>query len=77
MSSAVGKLFGGGESQPAPAPAAPKAPEVEARAPELAVREQVMGQRAANAGAVRSGNEADVLGYSLPRKRSAGREILG
>lgn len=73
---------------PAPAPAAAPAAEketpagsknadIEARAEDFATREGSLNQRAASAGAVRSGNDADVLGYVMPRKRSAGRAILG
>ena len=96
MTSAINKIFGGGNDSPAPAPAPePKAEvkevkevkEVPAAGPtnekindrtdDLATREQSLGQRASGAGATRSDNDADVLGYVLPRKRSAGRAILG
>lgn len=82
MTSAIDKLFGGGDSKPAPTPEPKKAdgpanPKIEARATDFETREQVANQRAANAGATRSDNDADVLGYALPRKRSAGRAILG
>ena len=75
MTKAIGGLFGGGESKPAPTPA----PQVkaEARTEDFALREQSIGQRAAGAGATRTDNEADLLGYTLPRRRSAGRAILG
>ncbi len=55
----------------------PTNPDVEARADDFKTREENINQRASAAGATRSGNDADVLGYSLPRKRSAGRAILG
>lgn len=75
MTKAIGGLFGGGGSEkPAPAPAPVKE---QARTEDFALREQSMGQRAAGAGATRTDNEADLLGYTLPRRRSAGRAILG
>jgi len=74
MTKVVSGLFGGGgEKPPPPAPA----PKVEARTEAFALREQSLTQRAAAAGATRTDNEADLLGYTLPRKRSAGRAILG
>ena len=89
MSSAISQIFGGDES-PAPAPAPAPAPEpakpapaeptnadINARAKDFETRGQVLDQRASAAGATRSDNDADVLGYVLPRKRSAGRAILG
>ena len=78
MTSAIGKILGGGDSKDAPAPApAPVDKKVEERAGDFAAREQSLGQKAAAAGAQRSDNDADLLGYTLPKKRSAGREILG
>lgn len=65
------------ESAPAAAAAGPTNERINARADDLATREQSLGQRAGAAGAMRSDNDADVLGYVLPRKRSAGRAILG
>ena len=92
MSSALDKIFGGKDSPPPAAPAAavapapepakekpagPANPDIEARTTDFATREGSINQRAANAGAMRGGNDADVLGYVMPRKRSAGRAILG
>jgi len=85
---AIGGLFGDkkDDSKPAdtPAPAAepavsvePKNEKIEARADEFATREQALGQRASTAGAQRSENDADLLGYVTPKKRSASRAILG
>jgi hypothetical protein len=75
MSKAIGGLFGGGGDKPAPAPVI--AAKAEERTADFALREQSLGQRAAGAGATRTGNDADLLGYTLPRRRSAGRAILG
>jgi hypothetical protein len=76
----VGGIFGGGDkpqaAQPAPAPAPVPSPPAE-RSKDFDLREQSLGQRASAAGAVRSDNEADLLGYTPPRKRSVSREILG
>jgi hypothetical protein len=78
---AFGGIFGGGDKKKeAPAPAeAPAAlePKIEARADDFANREQTLGQRASTAGAQRSDNYADLLGYVMPKKRSASRAILG
>lgn len=79
MSSAINSVFGGGKKE-APAPVAPPvvAP-TPAPAPtpaaDFASRERAPGQRA---DAAADGDvEADVLGYAAPRKRSAGRALLG
>ncbi len=79
MTSAIDKLFGGSDSKPTPEPAKPEPtnPKIEARATDFATRERSIDQRASAAGATRGDSDADVLGYALPRKRSAGREILG
>ncbi len=58
-------------------PAPIQAPAIEARTADFETRAQSVGQRASAAGAARSDNEADLLGYSLPKKRSAGRVLLG
>lgn len=80
MSNAIGKILGGSDKSPDPVPPPPPAPKneaIEARGTDFATRERALDQRASAAGAQRSDNDADVLGYALPRKRSAGREILG
>lgn len=79
MTSSIGKIFGGGDRapDPVPPPPAPRNEAIEARGTDFATRERSLDQRASAAGAQRSDNDADVLGYALPRKRSAGREILG
>lgn len=56
---------------------APKNERIEGRAAQFETRKQALGQRAAAAGATRSDNDADVLGYAAPRRRSAARAILG
>ncbi len=75
----IGAMLHGGDKKeadkPAEAPAA--APAIEARSPDFEVRKQDIGQRAASAGAARSENDADLLGYTPPRKRNVSREILG
>lgn len=73
-------LFGGKKKDggDAPPPAATPTPEAMAQKTEaIAQREQAMGQRAAAAGAMRSENEADLLGYTPAKRRSAARTILG
>lgn len=83
MTGAVRSIFGGSEGAPAQAAkaiapeAGPANPTIEARTGDVALREQSLGQRAAAAGATRSGNDADLLGYALPKKRTASRTILG
>ena len=73
----AGLFSGGGGKKDKPADAAPANAAIEARGTDFAVRERSAEQRADFAGASRSDNEADLLGYVLPKKRSAGREILG
>jgi len=75
VTKAVSGLFGGGGDKPPPAPVVTA--KAEARTEDFALREQAIGQRAAGAGATRTDNDADLLGYTLPRRRSAGRAILG
>lgn len=77
MTSAIDKILGGGDKVPEAQPAAPRTKEVEIRANEFDSREQLLGQRATAAGATRSDNEADLLGFSVPKKKSAARSILG
>ena len=74
MSSLVSSIFGGGkkaEAAPVVAPAAPAA-----RPADAALREQQTKQRVTSADAAEDG-EVDSLGYAPPKKRQAGREILG
>ena len=85
----ISAIFGGKDknepaSTPAPAPAEvpaasvePTNPKIEDRADDFAAREQTLGQRASTAGATRSENDADLLGFVAPKKRSASRAILG
>ena len=74
----VSSILGGKKSDPAPVLAPTPTPEAKAtKVQDVALREQSIGQRAAAAGATRSDNEADLLGYALPKKRTAGRAILG
>lgn len=62
---------------PAASELAPKNARIEGRTEQFATRKQALGNRAAAAGVTRSDNDADVLGYTVPRRRSAAREILG
>lgn len=63
---------------PVAAPAAgPQNPDIQARSADFARREQQIGQRAVAAGVTRSDNEADLLGYQTPKRKSASRMILG
>ena len=50
---------------------------IEARTDDFKAREQVVGQRVAAAGATRSDNDADLLGYVRPKSPAASRSILG
>lgn len=50
---------------------------IAARTKDFETRAQAMGQRAAAAGVTRSDNEADLLGYAAPKRKSASRSILG
>lgn len=43
----------------------------------FATRQQQVQQRASGAGAVRSTNDADMLGFATPKKRGASRTLLG
>jgi hypothetical protein len=82
-SSIIGGLSGDKPEAPAKPegelakPGGPKNEEIEARSSELKTREQALGKRAAAAGATRSDNDADVLGFSGPKRRAASRSILG
>lgn len=60
-------------------PDAPGAPRrrIEARGEEFATREQVISQQARAAGAVRTDNDADLLGFTTPRRKGATRALLG
>lgn len=68
---------------PAPAPlpergAEPSAPKIKERAAtEFATRESMVQRRAVAAGAQRSDNEADLLGYSPTKRKAASRALLG
>lgn len=73
----LGILSAGGDKPKKDSEAAPANPAIEARGTDFAARERTIDQRASAAGATRSDNDADLLGYVLPKKRSAGREILG
>ncbi len=64
------------------APASTKAAAVdesktEPAANSFAVRQSMNIQRAAAAGATKTANDADLLGYVAPKKKSASRAILG
>ena len=80
MSSAINSVFGGGKKEsPAPVPppvVAPTPAPAPTPASDFASRERAPGQQAEAAGPADDG-EADVLGYAAPRKRSAGRALLG
>jgi len=67
------------DAPPAETPAtAPVANDnIAARTDDFAALQQDVGERASAAGAQRSDNEADLLGYVKPKKRSASRAILG
>lgn len=59
-------------------PGGPADPEIQKRATEqFATREQSIQKAAAAAGAQRSDNEADLLGYSAPKRKTASRVLLG
>lgn len=80
MSSAIGKLLGGGSKSPeAPAPEKPKVPEANVPAGDDAapVGAPERRQAAVGAGTSRSDNEADLLGYTKPKRRAVARELLG
>lgn len=68
-------------SAAAPVPdrnAPPADPEIAKRVSEqFATREQDVQRKASAAGALRSENDADLLGYAAPKKRSASRALLG
>lgn len=58
--------------------AEPADPKLKERAStEFATREAAVQRQAAAAGAQRSENEADLLGYTPARRRSAARTLLG
>jgi hypothetical protein len=61
-----------------PTRAGPSDPSIEKRATtDFATRDQQMQRQAAAAGATRSENDADLLGYTGPKKKSAARQTLG
>lgn len=81
---ATGKLFksfmpDAPEAQPLPERGAePADPEIKKRATvEFATRDALVKRQAAAAGAQRSENDADLLGYSTPKRRAASRQLLG
>lgn len=67
--------------QPAPVPeraAEPSDPKIKERVTtEFATREASVQRQAVAAGAQRSENEADLLGYSPPKRKTASRMLLG
>lgn len=86
----VSGIFGGGKKKdeapaPAPVPVAASAAElapaadqnVPSRTDDILTRSQSTGTRAAGASITQSDNEADLLGYSTPKKKRAARSILG
>jgi hypothetical protein len=50
---------------------------VERRAEDFETREQALGQQARAAGATRLENDADLLGYVLPRRKGVQRTLGG
>lgn len=60
-------------------PGAPDAPRrrVEARGKEFETREQAISQQARAAGAARLDNDADLLGFTSPRRKGQTRALLG
>ena len=73
-------LQGKGIQLPQPVPVTVPTPEnLQARTQDFATREQDLTRRAAAAGALRSGNEADLLGYASPQAKRVGaaRVLLG
>lgn len=61
-------------------PAAPASgtPRIVARGRDFETRAQVLGEQARSAGATRTENEADLLGFVLPRRRvGQARALLG
>lgn len=66
----------GGEGAAA-AELAPKNERIENRAQAFETRAQKMGAQARAAGATRTDNEADLLGFTVPKRKGAARAILG
>lgn len=67
-----------GGSKDLPTRGGPADPEIEKRVTEqFATRKQAIGAAAVAAGAQRSENEADLLGYTTPKRRAASRTLLG
>lgn len=66
---------------PAPLPergAEPSDPKIKERVTtEFATRDAIVKRQAVAAGAQRSENEADLLGYSPPKRKTASRMLLG
>lgn len=57
---------------------APTDSRIAARSEDFETRRQTLGRAAIAAGVTRSDNEADTLGYALPRRRAgAARQLLG
>lgn len=50
---------------------------VAARGEAFETRSQALGQQARAAGATRTDNEADLLGFTAPRRKGAVRALLG
>lgn len=82
---ALGGVFGGGDDGAGePASGADivagvaSDPRIAERATkDFAAREAVIKSQARAAGVTRSGNEADLLGYTAPKRRTARRTLLG
>lgn len=67
-----------GGAKDVPTRGGPADPEIEKRVTEqFATRKQAIGAAAVAAGAQRSDNEADLLGYTAPKRRAASRTLLG
>jgi hypothetical protein len=70
-------------TEAAPAAAAPaedpgnKDVETRVQTTQFKAREQLLSSRAAAAGVTRSDNEADLLGYKVPKAKRASRTLLG
>lgn len=66
-----------GEAEGEAVDAGPGNPRIAGRASAFETRAQSITSQARAAGATRLDNEADLLGFSVPKRKSASRAILG
>jgi hypothetical protein len=72
-----GGATGGATGGAAAAELAPKDERIANRAQAFETRAQKMGSQARAAGATRTDHDADLLGFTVPKRKGAARAVLG